>query len=325
MIIGLVVALPSLSNNKFLSYFNIAYVEIVRAIPLLVLILWIYYGLPIMTGISFSPFVSGIIALTISESAFQAEIFRAGINSINKGQYEVANSLGMNFWKKMRLVILPQAIKVVLPALGNQFVYVLKMSSLVSIIGIADLTRKANELVVSTYRQVFLNSKFDKVDQKTNKKIGEIKIEKPIEVLLEGADLNIYKPIKDSEFKELNLLKDINSIPEDFAFLAVGHWMQGSLGEDRKNMGVTVKSFYDTFKNKKKKPALILKTSSVNSSYMDRREIMKRIDIIRSSCGKNLPSIYLLHGNFTNQEMNELYNHPKIKAMVSHTRGRRIW
>ena len=152
MIIGLVVSLPSLSNNKFLSYFNIAYVEIVRAIPLLVLILWIYYGLPIMTGISFSPFVSGIVALTISESAFQAEIFRAGINSINKGQYEVANSLGMNFWKKMRLVILPQAIKVVLPALGNQFVYVLKMSSLVSIIGIADLTRKANELVVSTYR-----------------------------------------------------------------------------------------------------------------------------------------------------------------------------
>ena len=152
MIIGLVVALPSLSNNKFLSYFNIAYVEIVRAIPLLVLILWIYYGLPIMTGISFSPFLSGIIALTISESAFQAEIFRAGINSINKGQYEVANSLGMNFWKKMRLVILPQAIKVVLPALGNQFVYVLKMSSLVSIIGIADLTRKANELVVTTYR-----------------------------------------------------------------------------------------------------------------------------------------------------------------------------
>ncbi len=152
MFIGLIVALPSLSNNKFLSYFNIAYVEIVRAIPLLVLILWIYYGLPIVSGISFSPFVSGIIALTISESAFQAEIFRAGINSINKGQHEVAGSLGMDFWKKMRFVILPQAIKVVLPALGNQFVYVLKMSSLVSIIGIADLTRKANELVTTTYR-----------------------------------------------------------------------------------------------------------------------------------------------------------------------------
>ncbi len=124
MIIGLIVALPSLSNNKFLTYFNITYVEIVRAIPLLVLILWIYYGLPIMIGVSFSPFVSGIIALTISESAFQAEIFRAGINSISKGQHEVSESLGMDFWRKMRLVILPQAIKVVLPAMGNQFVYV---------------------------------------------------------------------------------------------------------------------------------------------------------------------------------------------------------
>ena len=100
MIIGLIVALPSLSNNKFLSYFNITYVEIVRAIPLLVLILWIYYGLPIMLGVSFSPFVSGIIALTISESAFQAEIFRAGINSISKGQHEISESLGMGFGKK---------------------------------------------------------------------------------------------------------------------------------------------------------------------------------------------------------------------------------
>ena len=152
IILGLLVAIPSLAKSKFLTYLNIGYVEIVRAIPLLVLILWIYYGLPIMTGISFSPFVSGIIALSISESAFQAEIFRAGINSISKGQHEVSESLGMDFWRKMRLVILPQAIKVVLPAMGNQFVYVLKMSSLVSIIGIGDLTRKANELVTTTYR-----------------------------------------------------------------------------------------------------------------------------------------------------------------------------
>ena len=152
MILGFLVAIPSLAKNKFLTYINIGYVEIVRAVPLLVLILWIYYGLPIMTGISFSPFVSGIIALSISESAFQAEIFRAGINSIKKAQWEAGSSLGLNFYKRLRLVILPQAIKNILPALGNQFVYVLKMSSLVSIIGIADLTRKANELVVSTYR-----------------------------------------------------------------------------------------------------------------------------------------------------------------------------
>jgi len=152
MFLGFVVAIPSLAKNKFLTYINIGYVEIVRAVPLLVLILWVYYGLPIMTGISFSPFVSGIVALAISESAFQAEIFRAGINSIKKSQWEAGSSLGLSFYKRLRLIILPQAIKNILPALGNQFVYVLKMSSLVSIIGIADLTRKANELVVSTYR-----------------------------------------------------------------------------------------------------------------------------------------------------------------------------
>ncbi len=152
MILGFIVALPSLAKNKFLTYLNVGYVEIIRAIPLLVLILWIYYGLPIMTGISFSPFISGIIALSISESAFQAEIFRAGINSIKKSQWEAGSSLGLNFYRKMRLVIFPQAIKNILPAIGNQFVYVLKMSSLVSIIGIGDLTRKANELVVTTYR-----------------------------------------------------------------------------------------------------------------------------------------------------------------------------
>jgi len=152
MIIGLLITLPSLSKNKFLNYLNITYVEIIRAIPLLVLILWIYYGLPIISGISFSPFVSGIIALTISESAFQAEIFRAGINSIKKAQWEAGSSLGLTFFARLRLIIFPQAIKNILPALGNQFVYVLKMSSLVSVIGIADLTRKANELVVTTYR-----------------------------------------------------------------------------------------------------------------------------------------------------------------------------
>ena len=152
MFLGLIVAIPSLAKSKFLTYINVGYVEIVRAVPLLVLILWIYYGLPIMTGISFSPFVSGIIALAISESAFQAEIFRAGINSIKKAQWEAGSSLGLNFFKRLRLVILPQAIKNILPAIGNQFVYVLKMSSLVSIIGIGDLTRKANELVVTTYR-----------------------------------------------------------------------------------------------------------------------------------------------------------------------------
>jgi hypothetical protein len=170
-------------------------------------------------------------------------------------------------------------------------------------------------------KQVFLISKYDKIDQKTNQKIGVTELTKPIEVLLEGANLDIYKPLKKEEFTELNLLKDINSIPEDFVFLSVGHWMQGNLGEDRKNIGVTIKSFYETFKNKTKKPALIIKTSSVTTSYVDRREMMMRLSQIRNSCTGDLPNIYLLHGSFTNKEMNELYNHPKIKSMVSHTKG----
>ena len=187
---------------------------------------------------------------------------------------------------------------------------------------IIGMNRMNINLVSSQHsKQVFLDSKYDQMDQKTNQKTGEIKIEKPIEVLLEGANLDVYKPIKKEEIKNQELFKDINGIPEDFAFLVVGHWMQGAFGEDRKNIGVTLKSFYETFKNKKKKPALIIKTSTVSSSHMDRREIMKRIASIREACSGNLPNIYLLHGNFSNKEMNELYNHPKVKAMVSHTKG----
>ena len=170
-------------------------------------------------------------------------------------------------------------------------------------------------------KQVFLSSKFDKMDGKTKKQIGVLELNKPMEVLLEGVDLDVYKPIMDKDFTELDLKNDINAIPEDFAFLSVGHWMQGEMGEDRKNIGVTLKSFYETFKNKKKKPALIIKTSGVNGSYMDRREIMRKVNTVRNACQGNLPNVYILHGNFSNEEMNELYNHPKVKAMVSHTRG----
>ncbi len=106
------------------------------------------------------------------------------------------------------------------------------------------------------------------------------------------------------------------------AYLFVGHWMQGDLGEDRKNVGLLVKAFYETFKNKSKKPALILKTSQVGSSYMDRDELLKRIKAIKDSCkSTNLPNVYLLHGEFTDEEMNEIYNHSKVKAMVNLTKG----
>lgn len=152
VIVGLLVALPGLSEKKAWRAFNRTYVEIVRAIPILVLILWVYYGLPQLSGITLNVFWAGVFALALSDSAFQAEIFRAGIQSISKGQYEAAQSISLNYRDTMRYVILPQAIRRILPALGNQLVYMLKMSSLVSVIGMQELTRKANELVVSEYR-----------------------------------------------------------------------------------------------------------------------------------------------------------------------------
>jgi polar amino acid transport system permease protein len=108
--------------------------------------------LPQVAGFTLTAFWAGVIALAVSDSAFEAEIFRAGIQSIDKGQFEAAHSISLNYTDTMRFVILPQAIRRILPALGNQLVYMLKMSSLVSIIGMQELTRKANELVVTEYR-----------------------------------------------------------------------------------------------------------------------------------------------------------------------------
>ncbi|MEZ8826263.1 amino acid ABC transporter permease [Vibrio amylolyticus] len=151
MVIGLVVALPALSKNKALRAVNRTYVEIIRSIPVLVLLLWVYYGMPTLLDVSLDYFWAGVIALTIAESAFMAEVFRGGIQSISKGQHEAAEALGLNYWRKMQFVIFPQAFRLILPPLGNQFVYILKMSSLVSVIGLSDLTRRANELVVNEY------------------------------------------------------------------------------------------------------------------------------------------------------------------------------
>ncbi|MEN9763986.1 MAG: hypothetical protein RI906_3812 [Pseudomonadota bacterium] len=152
VLIGLVVALLGLSKNRGARMINRTYVELLRAIPMLVMVLWVYYGMPIVTGIKLEVFMAGLIALALCDSAFEAEIFRAGIQSIDRGQTEAADSLGLSYRDRMRYIILPQAIRRVLPPLGNQFVYMLKASSLVSVIGLAELTRKANELVVTEYR-----------------------------------------------------------------------------------------------------------------------------------------------------------------------------
>ncbi|MBM3571896.1 MAG: amino acid ABC transporter permease [Alphaproteobacteria bacterium] len=157
MVAGLLVGLLGIARHPGARAFNRGYVELVRAIPILVLVLWVYYGLPVLfesigLRVNFDVFAAGVIALALSDSAFQAEIFRAGIQSIDRGQHEAADSIGLTYIDKMRYIILPQAIRRILPPLGNQFVYMLKMSSLVSVIGMTELTRRANELVVAEYR-----------------------------------------------------------------------------------------------------------------------------------------------------------------------------
>jgi len=166
----------------------------------------------------------------------------------------------------------------------------------------------------------FVNALYEKMQQQSDgkqQKIGELKLEKPIKVLFEGVDDNIYKPIDNVS---LDLVDDIK---EDFAFLHVGLWGQGGFGEDRKDIAKTIKIFYESFANKKEQPALILKTSSATFSIMDREECLDKIKQIKEHFPSDwkLPNVYLLHGSLSTEEMNRLYNHPKVKAFVSLSHG----
>ena len=167
-------------------------------------------------------------------------------------------------------------------------------------------------------KKTIKSSKFDKHDENTKQKIGSLQSEKPLEVLFEGVDLNIYK--KTNKFSK-ELVEQMETIEEDFCFLHVGHWLQGKLGEDRKDLGMLVKVFCETFKNQKNPPALVLKTSGATPCIIDREDILDKIENIKNQVVGNLPNIYVLHGDLRDEEINELYNHPKIKAHVSFTHG----
>jgi glycosyltransferase involved in cell wall biosynthesis len=155
---------------------------------------------------------------------------------------------------------------------------------------------------------------YNEQDKQTGQLIGQHKIQKPVEILFEGFDEN------DFGTEAIRTVSELDAIKEDFAFLFVGHWLRGDLGEDRKNVGMMIKTFTTAFKKEKVKPALVLKTSSAGFSVIDRETTIKKI---REVLGKDYGQVpvYLLHGDLTPSQMNGLYEHPKVKAMLNFTKG----
>ena len=170
VVVGLVGGMGRISKNRMVKGMASVYVELVRGVPLLVQLLFIYYASPIvlrdlgrrmatswpalsarLIGIKLNPFVAAVLGMTLCYGAYMSEIVRAGIESIPKGQMEAARSLGMSYFQSMRYVILPQAVRVILPPVGNEFVSLLKDSSLVSVVAVADMTRRGREFMASTF------------------------------------------------------------------------------------------------------------------------------------------------------------------------------
>jgi glycosyltransferase involved in cell wall biosynthesis len=163
-------------------------------------------------------------------------------------------------------------------------------------------------------KKSLIDSVYNEADKQTGRIIAQHRIQKPVEILFEGFDE------EDFGTDEVAHITELDSIKEDFAFLFVGHWLRGDLGEDRKNVGMMIKTFAMAFKNEKVKPALVLKTSSAGFSVMDRENTIKKIKETLGKDYKSVP-IYLLHGDLTPAQMNGLYEHPKVKAMLNFTKG----
>ena len=185
---------------------------------------------------------------------------------------------------------------------------------------IEGMNRMNLNLVSSEHaKKVFQDSRFEKRNSQTQQIESLVELKAPVEVLFEGVDLNKYKAINLDPNSQI--LEILNEVSETFCYLFVGHWIKGDFGEDRKDISGLIKTFLETFRNQKSRPALVLKTSSATSSIMDREDILEKIRSIEATVEGDLPSIYLLHGDLTDGEVNELYNHPKVKAFVSFTKG----
>ena len=149
--IGLCVGVARLSSIRLLKYMAIVYADTIRGTPLLIQIFLIYFALPMLIGRQIDPFAAAVVACSINSGAYVSEIFRAGIQAIDKGQMEAARSLGLSWWQAMRFVVLPQAFSKILPPLGNEFIAMLKDTSLVSVIGFEELTRRGQLIIAKTY------------------------------------------------------------------------------------------------------------------------------------------------------------------------------
>ena len=167
-------------------------------------------------------------------------------------------------------------------------------------------------------KQVFHETVYSKMEN--GREVGKLQLQKPVEVLLEGVDTNIYYQINDDSKLETTIKESLDSIPEDFCFLQMGHWLQGDHGHDRKDIGGCIETFCRAFNGKSSKPAMILKTSHATFSLVDREEMIHKITSVTEKF-TNPPNIYLLHGDLTDSEINSLYNHPKVKTLVSFTHG----
>jgi hypothetical protein len=179
------------------------------------------------------------------------------------------------------------------------------------------------DLILGSSNHSLLALKQSQYEQKdkSGKVVGVIKLTTPTDVLFEGVDLEKYFYIEPKDLPKTELVESLDTIDEKFCFLYVGHWLRGAIGEDRKNTGLMLKTFLETFKGQKNPPALIMKTMTGPASIMDREEVLRKINEVRRGVGGKLPNVYLVHGDIDDADVNNLYNHPKVKAMINLTKG----
>lgn len=151
-ILGLILCLGSLSKYRIINIISTALIEIFRAAPALIVLIWVYYALPVLIGINLTSFVSAILALTVVQASYEAEIFRAGIQAIDRGQTEAARSLGMTSSQAMRRIVLPQAVRIMVPPFVSATAGLIKYTSLASVVSVYELLNQGTNIIQQSFR-----------------------------------------------------------------------------------------------------------------------------------------------------------------------------